>query len=128
MARLKFTSETGMFHSALCADFGQGPEWYGYGPMIKGRPHGVGGVHTDDRTNDINHEINFIVDDGVLRAAIDAAVIEFTTTTYTVGVHDCVSFTAQIARKCGMTVPSTNFLPYNFLKALAAANKYESFR
>jgi len=85
-----------MFHSALCADFGQGPEWYGYGPMLKGRPHGVGGVHTDDRTKDINHEINFIVDDGVLRAAIDAAVIEFTTTTYTVGVHDCVSFTAQL--------------------------------
>jgi hypothetical protein len=128
MAKLKFTSETGMFHSALCANLGDGDHWYGYGPVVRRSSVGAGQVHTDDRSAFINHEINFLVADAALKSAISITTNEFNGTTYAVGIHDCVSFTAQVARRVGLTVPATNFLPYSFLTALAAANKYESFK
>ena len=117
-----------MFHSALCANFGGDDEWYGYAPIKHRSTRGPGSVHRDDRSAFINHEITFIVDDTVLRSGIDRACVEYRGTTYTVTIHDCVSFTAQVARNIGLSVTRGNLTPYGFILSLAAYNSYEMFK
>jgi len=46
--------------------------------------------------------------------------------TYQFFVHDCVSFTGDIARKIGLAVPMVNMSPFGLIEILAVWNKYKS--
>jgi len=46
--------------------------------------------------------------------------------TYQLFVHDCVSFTGDIARKIGLAVPMVNMSPFGLIEILAVWNKYKS--
>lgn len=126
MAQLTIISETGMFHSACRCTFGTSVQWYGFKPKAHRSPKGPGFVDRSDRTSSINHTITFEVDDALLRSAISAAVGMYDDTEYTVGVRDCVSFSADLARKARLRVPSVNISPYGFIQTLALWNEYVS--
>lgn len=118
MAKLAIISETGMFHSLCRCTFGHQEEWYGFAPVKKSSPHGPGAVHPEARPRLINHLIEFEVSDATLRAALRTVVPKYATATYTVGVKDCVSFSADVARAVGLMVPATNMTPWGLIQIL----------
>ncbi|WP_435018102.1 hypothetical protein TA3x_000047 [Tundrisphaera sp. TA3] len=122
MAELMLFSETGMFHSGVRCTWGSVVEWYGFLPERHRSPAGRGKVDRSDRSALINHSARFRIDDLVLRKAVDATAADYATKTYVVTVVDCVSFTADVARKAGLKVPLVNFTPYGFLKTVESLN------
>jgi hypothetical protein len=125
MASLMFISETGMFHSACRCSWGGVPEWYGFKPKKHRAPAGAGFVDRSDRTMFINESVTFTINDSLLRAAITKVAADYASETYVVGVCDCVSFTADVARAAGLRVPLVNITPYGFLKVLAFWNPHD---
>ncbi len=126
MAELMIISETGMFHSACRFTFSTSVVWAGFKPKQHRAPAGAGIVDTSDRTDFINHQITFDVDEGRLRSALTKVTRAYTGATYVLSVKDCVSFSADIARNVGLAVPPVNITPYGFLEILAVWNKYVS--
>jgi hypothetical protein len=126
MAELMFISETGMFHSACRCDCGGRIEWYGFKPRRHRSPAGAGFVDRSDRSAFVNHSITFDVSGLSLRAAVDKVAHKYANKTYVLGVCDCVSFTADVARQVGLLVPLLNYTPYFFIQVLALWNSYES--
>ncbi len=128
MAELMFISETGMFHSACRCTWGIVVEWYGFKPQKHRSPAGQGMVDRSNRSSYINHSITFDVNDAILRVAVRKVAGEYATKTYVLGVCDCVSFTADVARRAGLKVPLLNFTPYGFIQVLALWNKYKELK
>ena len=125
MAELAIISETGMFHSACRCTYGPVVEWYGFSPAQSRTAVGAGSVKTDSRTAFINHLIAFDVPDMTLRAAITAACEKYKDATYALGVRDCVSFSADVARGVGLGVPLVNMTPYGLIQILSV-NPYKT--
>ena len=61
-----------------------------------------------------------------LRSALTKVTRDYTGATYVLSVKDCVSFSADIARRAGLAVPPVNITPYGFLEILAVWNDYVS--
>lgn len=127
MAILTFISETGMFHSLCKCTYPSEENWYGYAPIEKGSPHGPGTVHREARPVLVNHWISFDQEEQNLRAALTSVCAKYDNTTYTVTVHDCVSFSADVARACGLRVPALNFTPWGLIQTLRT-NDYKELR
>ena len=126
MAQLMIISEPGMFQSACRCTFSSSTVWAGFKPKQHRAPAGAGIVDTSDRTAFINHQITFEVDEGRLRSALTKVTRDYTGATYVLSVKDCVSFSADIARRAGLAVPPVNITPYGFLEILAVWNDYVS--
>ncbi len=123
MAELAIISETGMFHSLCRCTYGSDVKWYGYAPVIKSRPVGAGTVHTEARPKLINHLIAFDIQDAILQNAITDVSAKYANTIYVVTVHDCVSFSADVARAVGLAVPLVNMTPFGLIEILRV-NRY----
>jgi hypothetical protein len=123
MAQIKFITETGMFHVACRCEIKGRVEWYGFKPKKSMEPVWPGYVDTSDRTALINHWVTFGVADSVLQSAVTSARAQYTGAIYALGVKDCVSFAADVARKIGLRVPLVNMTPYGFIKILEVHNK-----
>jgi len=126
MAQLTFISETGMFHSACRCTWATGVEWYGFKPRAHRRPAGEGMIDRTDRSTFTNHSITFTVNDALLRSAVASVAAVYSAKTYVLAVCDCVSFTAEVARRVHLRVPLVNISPYGFIQILALWNKYDS--
>jgi hypothetical protein len=124
MAELTIITETGMFHSACRATWGNVVEWYGFKPKQHRTPHGEGLVDRSDRSAMLKHYITFDVQDGILRSALRKVADDYSTKTYTLSVCDCVSFSADVAREVGLRVPMVNITPYGFIEVLGFWNTY----
>ncbi|MCA9063608.1 MAG: hypothetical protein KDA96_11130 [Planctomycetaceae bacterium] len=126
MAVLKIISETGMFHSACCCTYSEPSteSWYGFLPAVHRRPVSKGKVDFADRSDKINHYITFEVNEGRLKKAVKATVAEYAEKDYILMVSDCVSFSADLARRCRLKVPRVNMTPYGFIEVLSWWNDY----
>ena len=125
MAKLKFITETGMFHSACSCDWGTGVEWYGFQPLKHRAPAGAGKVDRSDRSSFVKHFVTFEIGDALLRTAIAKVSSDYAMKTYIVMLRDCVSFTADVARQVNLVVPPVNMTPYGFLQILALRNAFQ---
>ncbi|MCI0459877.1 MAG: hypothetical protein L0Z62_23245 [Gemmataceae bacterium] len=94
------------------------------GPATHRRPISSGKVYTDDETHRLNHGIIFEVVDTVLANAADKAREQYSSGPYILGVRDCVSFSADVARYCNLNVPLINMTPYGLIQILAVWNSY----
>ncbi len=129
MAELMITSETGMFHSACCCTYATGtPAWYGFLPAKSRTPVSPGKVDRKNRKSLINHYVTFTVSEAILRSAIKSVTATYATKQYVLGVTDCVSFSADVARKCRLRVPAVNITPYGLIRLLAFWNSYNTFK
>ncbi len=128
MAQLTIITETGMFHSACRCTWGQTAGWWGFKPRTHRAPAGPGMVDTSDRSAFVNHLISFQLDDTVLRKAIDKVAADYAAATYVLGVKDCVSFSADVARQAGLSVPAVNLTPYGFIGVLAVWNSFTDWK
>lgn len=126
MGTLKIISETGMFHSACEVTTGQGVNWYGFLPAVKSSPHAKGKIDRADRSHLINHFVTFSITDTVLDAAVARVIGDYADVNYTVLVKDCVSFSADLGRYCGLTMPPVNMTPYGLIQILKVYNDYET--
>ena len=129
MGLLKFISVTGAVPHSACylnyKDLKYADEWLGFGPGKHRTPIGMGKVFNDDESYRENHSITIQVNDERMYVAARKVVKSYTSDPYVLTVHDCVSFTADIARQCGLLVPAVNFSPYGLILILAVWNKYE---
>jgi hypothetical protein len=123
MAQIKFITETGMFHAACRCEIKGKVDWYGFKPIKSMEALYPGYVDKSDRTAHINHWVTFGVDDAVLQNGVNAVRSKYTGAIYAVGVKDCVSFVADVARKIGLRVEHVNMTPYGFIKSLESLNK-----
>jgi hypothetical protein len=125
MGHLSVTSETGMFHSACLFEFDRPPrlEWRGFQPAVARTPVSGGRIDRSNREANINHYIRFTVKDSILDLALAGIERTYSTLGYRLGVTDCVSFTSEIARLCGLIVPQVNMTPYGLVQTLRA-NSY----
>ena len=126
MADLTFISETGWFHSACRCTLGNTVEWYGFKPLKHLAPAGAGMVDRSTRSLLVNHSVSFDVNDTTLRSALQRTAYQFSSKMYVVGICDCVSFTAEVARQVGLRVPVINMTPYGFIRRLALGNTYKA--
>ena len=126
MCELTIVTETGMFHAACRARLGPSVLWYGFKPRRHLSAIGRGFIDTSDRSAFINHSITFDVDEATLRNAITKVTKKYAEKEYVVLRCDCVSFAADFARECHLQIPTRNFVPYEFLRALAFANRHAS--
>ena len=103
--------------------------WLGFGPAkhrSPGWPRATPGkLFTDDETYRLNHGIVFDIPEARLLLARKTVFAAYGVKEYKVGVCDCVSFTADVARKCSLGVPLINFTPYGLIEILAVWNKYD---
>lgn len=125
MAELAIISETGMFHSAARCTYGAIVEWYGFQPSKARNPIAPGLVQTTSRAAYVNHLIAFDVPDARLRTAIADVCRQYETAQYILGVRDCVSFTADVARGVGLAVPMVNMTPWGLIQILRV-NSYKT--
>jgi hypothetical protein len=128
MGQLWIISVTGAVpHSACFFDYESEPAkngWLGFAPAAHRRPVSSGKVYTDDETYRLNHGIIFDVVDTVLAEAARKAKEQYSSGPYILGVRDCVSFSADVARYCNLGVPLINMTPYGLIQILAVWNKY----
>ncbi|MEJ6402527.1 hypothetical protein [Yoonia sp. 2307UL14-13] len=125
MGTLKIISETGMFHSACQVTTVQGANWYGFLPAVKSSPYADGKIDRQDRSDLINHFVTFSVTDTILDAAVTRVTADYAGKKYAVLVRDCVSFSADLGRYCGLTMPPVNMTPYGLIEILKVYNDYE---
>jgi hypothetical protein len=123
MAQIKFITETGMFHVACRCEIKGKVEWYGFKPIKSMEAVYPGYVDRSDRSALINHWVTFGIEDITLQNGVNAARSQYTGAIYAVGVKDCVSFAADVARKIGLKVPRVNMTPYGFIKILEVHNR-----
>jgi len=120
MSLVTFISETGMPHSACHID----NEWLGFKPKLPKAPVWPGFVDSLDRTALIEYFVKFEIDTRIARRAAQQTKALYADLVYHLAICDCVSFTADLARACGVVVPgSPNLLPGRFIKNLAALNR-----
>ncbi len=131
MGKLQIISVTGaMPHSACFFDFADikyQDGWRGFAPAAHHSPIGAGKVYTDDESARINHQITFEIPDSTLLRACNLVTTQYTNRRYIVTVCDCVSFSADVARQCGLGVPRVNITPWGLIKILQYHNSYVSF-
>jgi hypothetical protein len=99
--------------------------WLGFAPAAHRRPAGRGKIYTDDESYRVNHGIILQVGDAALAAAADEVTTDYEDAFYVLGVQDCVSFSAELVRQCGLLVPDVNFTPFGLILILAVWNPYE---
>lgn len=127
VAELMIISETGMFHSACRCTFQSGVQWYGFQPAKARTPVSRGRVDRSDRTSYINHLVEFEISASRLRRAVSNVAAEYRHKNYILGVCDCVSFSADVARQSGLRVPRVNMTPWGFIKWLSVQNEHVRF-
>jgi hypothetical protein len=81
-------------------------------------------VFTDDESHRINHGVIFEVPDARLFVAAKTVSKEYMSKYYMAGACDCVSFTAAVARRCGLLVTPVHITPYELIQSLARCNNY----
>ena len=128
MGKLKIISVTGAMPHSACffdyADITYQDGWRGFAPAAHHSPIGAGKVYTDDESGRINHSITFEVPDPILLQACNSVTASYHSRTYIVTVCDCVSFSANVARECGLSLPLVNMTPFGLIKILQAYNQY----
>lgn len=127
MGYLTVITETGMFHSACLFEIGTWGRqvWRGFHPRRHRAPAGAGEVDTSSREPYINHYVRFEVDDERLTRALTLADGAWARSFYAIGVQDCVSYSADVARACGLDVPPPPIMtPYGLLVELRDRNTY----
>lgn len=127
MGYLTVITETGMFHSACLFEIGDWGrlEWRGFHPVKHRVPAGRGEVDTSDREAFINHYARFEVPDDRLSSALSQADFDWRRSFYAIGVQDCVSFSADVARACRLSVPPPPIMtPYGLLASLKSLNPF----
>lgn len=88
---------------------------------------GSGEVDRTDRTSFINHYIRFRMGPASLDASARMIDKKYAGATYALGVKDCVSLSADVARVCGLTLPELNFTPYGLIQILRVYNGYTEY-
>ncbi len=83
---------------------------------VKGR------VETEDRTQYITSYVRFEVLDSSLRLSEIMMDTDWRGCTYVIGVRDCVSMAAAVAKKCGLYVPFMNMTPTGLVEFLNLYN------
>lgn len=132
MGQLTVISVTGAIpHSACSFDYSEAKSedgWLGFAPAkhrSPGWPTGTPGkVFTDSESHRINHGILFDIPDAQLLRAHKSVSEHYQGKSYILGVRDCVSLSAEVARQCGLGVPLVNMTPYGLIQILAVWNKY----
>ncbi len=120
MATFRVISETGFPHSACCVN---GVNWYGFKPSIPKAPVAPGHLDRGDRSQFVKLSVTFLVADNLAATEVPRIVNQYSSQWYAGGVHDCVSFVADLAEALGLTIPPRpNFLPDNFVLKLRALN------
>jgi hypothetical protein len=74
----------------------------------------------------INHSIMFDFTEVILRRAITETARDYRRKVYCLGVCDCVSFSADVARRCGLLVTVANWTPYGLIQGLTWHNDYRA--
>jgi hypothetical protein len=130
MGHLTVITETGMFHSACMLEIGTWGrrEWRGFHPRKHRVPAGHGEIDTSNREAYINHYVRFEVPDEKLQAALALVDFDWRGSFYVIGVQDCVSYSSDLARACGLWVPPPPIMmPYELLAAMRNLNTYTHF-
>lgn len=118
------------FHSACHFEYDDltyANGWLGFGPSIHNMPvTTLGKVFTEDESARVDYGITLAVPDARLSQAARETKAQYSSEPYVVTVRDCVSFSADVARRCGLGVPVVfNFTPYGLIQSLAVWNPYE---
>ena len=131
MGKLKIISVTGAVPHSACffdfADVQREDNWRGFGPAAHRSPAGQGKVFTDDETSRINHSIIFEVPDPILVQSCNKVSSQYKDKYYVLGICDCVSFSSDVARECGLGVPLINMTPYGLIQILRVWNDYVEY-
>jgi hypothetical protein len=123
IAQIKFITETCMFYVACRCEIKGKVERYGFKPIKSMETIYPGYVDSSNRSALVNHGVTFGIDDAALQNGVSAIRGQYTGAIYAVGVKDCVSFAADVARKIGLRVPRVNITPYGFIKILEVHNR-----
>jgi hypothetical protein len=131
MGQLWIISVTGAVPHSACHFAYTGPNyqdsWLGFTPSVHRKPYSSHGkVDTDSEAHRINHAIIFEVVDTVMAEATKRVTQKYSSGPYILGVRDCVSLSADVARQCGLGVPAINMTPYGLIEILAFWNNYEN--
>lgn len=132
MGQLWVISVTGAIPHSACffdyTDIKYADGWLGFAPAkhrSPGWPKATPGkVFTDSEEYRLNHGIIFEVPDSWMARAHKSVAEQYQTKDYKLGVCDCVSLSADVARECGLGVPLVNFTPYGLIVILAVWNQY----
>lgn len=131
MGKLKIISVTGAVPHSAClfdyADVLRKDNWRGFGPAAHRTPVGKGKVFSDDESHRINHAIVFEIPDTILTQACNRVSAQYQDKNYVLGIRDCVSFSADVARQCGLGVPLINMTPYGLIQILRVWNNYVEY-
>ena len=121
MGRVMFISERCIVpHVAVNVNY---LEWYGFKPRVPKLLLSPGLLDRSNLMSEIKHSVTFTIDDKLIGNQIPPIVTRYQSSWYKGGVHDCVSFAADIAEALGLQIPKRpNFLPDHFVMSLAALN------
>ena len=120
MATITFISETGFPH---CAFRINAHDWHGFKPAIPKSPVANGYVDHSDPSAHIRSSVTLRVSDHLVAVAVPRLVQLYSQQMYLGGVHDCVSFAADVAESLGLRIPPRpNFLPDNFVNSVRSLN------
>ena len=120
MGQVMFISEKGFPHAAVNVNHN---EWYGFKPRVTKMPLSPGFVDRSNLMSNVKHSVIFTIDDAKIGKEIPPIVVLYQSSWYKGGVHDCVSFVADLAEALGLQIPMRpNFTPDHFVIGLAALN------
>ena len=125
MAKVLIVTTTGVPHSAVFIDYKDikyQDRWISFEPGS----HFTNG-QVVEWSFEIEHAITFDMPDTRAYQAAKEVCEQYNDSFYFIGVRDCVSFSSDFCRNCGLMVPTANFTPYGFLLALSYYNSYEIF-
>jgi len=127
-AYLMVISETGVPHSACLFRYPNDVEkWFGFKPIAHLSPFGPGFVDTASRLPYLNHSITFEASERDLISCEAMIGAKYGTATYQLGVLDCVSLSADVARICQLRVANANFTPFGFISYLREYNTFVNY-
>jgi hypothetical protein len=129
-SELMFTTETGMFHSACRIKVKDEVYWFGFKPIKHFAPIGWGMVDHSDRLLDVKSFATFKIEiyETDLLNILQGVCNKYKGKLYGATILDCVSFTADVARRVGLAVPSINITPYGFLLTLKIWNNKQCIK
>src|SRR6266481_619501 len=102
MGSAMFMSETGFPHCAVNVNH---TEWYGFKPRVPKMPLSPGLVDRSNRMSMVKHSVTFTIDDAKIVSEIPPIVLLYQSSWYKGGVHDCVTFLADLAEALGLQIP-----------------------